>query len=99
MLARTEVAAARAGGAIYVMGGFEPPDGRTSYAVERFDLAGRRWRRVARLPIALNHAAAASWRGSVYVLGGYSDPSGLSLEVATLFRYEPRRNRWSREST
>ena len=94
-LQRTEVAAARVGRFIYVIGGFEP-SGATSAATERYDIERNRWRRVADLPVALNHAAAVAYRGRVYVLGGYSSATGLSREVATLYRYNPERDRWRR---
>jgi hypothetical protein len=94
-LERTEVAAARVGRFIYVMGGFEP-SGATSAATERYDIERDRWRRVADMPVALNHAAAVAYRGRVYVLGGYSSRTGLDREVATLYRYDPRRDRWRR---
>ena len=105
-LERTEVAAARVGRFIYVMGGFEPSR-ETSAATERYDIERDRWRRVADMPVALNHAAAAAYRGRVYVLGGYR--SGLGQEVATLTattpaatagagcpRRRPRAPRWPR---
>jgi N-acetylneuraminic acid mutarotase len=94
-LERTEVAAARVGRYVYVMGGFEPSGG-TSAATERYDIERDRWRRVADLPVALNHAAAVAHRGRVYVLGGYSSATGLSDEVATLYRYDAGRDRWRR---
>jgi N-acetylneuraminic acid mutarotase len=94
-LERTEVAAARVGRFIYVTGGFDPSRA-TSAAVERYDIERDRWSRVADMPVALNHAAAVSYRGRVYVVGGYSSATGLDEEVATLYRYDPRRDRWRR---
>ena len=94
-LERTEVAAARVGRYIYVMGGFEPSNATTA-ATERYDIKRNRWRRMADMPVALNHAAAVAHRGRVYVLGGYSSATGLAQEVATLYRYDPGRNRWRR---
>jgi hypothetical protein len=94
-LERTEVAAARVGRYIYVMGGFEPSRATTA-ATERYDIERDRWRRVADMPVALNHAAAVAYRGRLYVLGGYSSATGLSQEVATLYRYDPGRDRWRR---
>ena len=35
-------------------------------------------------------------RGRVYVVGGYRGRSTLDDEVATLYRYDPRRDRWTR---
>jgi non-specific serine/threonine protein kinase len=95
-LARTEVAAARVGRFVYVMGGFERESGATTAATERYDIENDRWRRVADMPVPLNHAAAASYRGQVYVVGGYRGRGSLSDPIAALFRYDPERNRWSR---
>ncbi|HEX2086695.1 MAG TPA: kelch repeat-containing protein, partial [Solirubrobacteraceae bacterium] len=95
-IARTEVAAARVGRFVFVVGGFAAPDGATTDVVERYDLVRRRWRRVAPLPVPLNHAAAASDGRRLYVVGGYAARSSLDDEVATLYRYDPERDRWSR---
>ena len=43
-LERTEVAAARIGRFIYVVGGFERRSGATTAAVERYDIGQDRWR-------------------------------------------------------
>jgi N-acetylneuraminic acid mutarotase len=94
-LARTEIAAVRVGRFVYVMGGFLRA-GFSTAATERYDIVRDRWTRVANMPVALNHAAAVAYRGRVYVLGGYSSLTGLRDEVATLYRYDPRRDRWRR---
>jgi non-specific serine/threonine protein kinase len=91
--ARTEVAAARVGGSIYVAGGFAP-SGRTTRLVERYDIKTRRWRRVRRMPMALNHAVAVAHRGRLYVSGGYTSATGLASPSGALLRYDPRSNRW-----
>lgn len=95
-LERTEVAAARVGGFVYVAGGFERGDGATSTAVERYDLRRNRWKRVRDMPVALNHATAVAHRGQVYVHGGYASATGLQDPVAVLLRYDPARDRWRR---
>jgi hypothetical protein len=94
-LQRTEVGAARVGHHAYVVGGFVPP-GRTSAAVERYDLRRDRWARVRGLPFGLNHAAAAAYRGRLYVVGGYRAKTALAQESAALLRYDPRTDRWTR---
>ena len=94
-LARTEVAAARVGGSIYVAGGFAE-GGRTTRVVERYDIGRRRWRRVRPLPVALNHAVAVAHRGRLYVSGGYGGESGLAEPMRLLLRYDPPSNRWRR---
>src|SRR5919198_5915734 len=66
-LARTEVAAARVGRFVYVMGGFLP-DRTTTAATERYDIKRDRWSRVAATPVPLNHAAAATYKGKIYVV-------------------------------
>jgi len=94
--ARTEVAAARLGDAIYVAGGFAAPHGTTSAVVERYDLRRDRWTRVRDLPVAVNHAAATVHRGKLYVIGGYAATQGLNAATQAVQRYDPRRNRWTR---
>ena len=95
-LSRTEVAAARVGRFVYVMGGFEQRSGATTAAVERYDIRRDRWRRVRSMPVGLNHPAAVAYRGNVYVVGGYTGRGDLRGEVASLLRYSPRRDRWTR---
>jgi N-acetylneuraminic acid mutarotase len=91
-LERTEVAAARIGRFIYVVGGFASGSDQPSGAVERYDIRRDRWRRVRSMPLALDHATAATHRGRLYVHGGYT--AGLSQPTATLLEYNPGRNRW-----
>jgi N-acetylneuraminic acid mutarotase len=95
-LSRTEVAAARVGRSVYVMGGFEETSGATTAATERYDIVADRWTRVADMPLALNHAAATAYRGRVYVVGGYRGRGSLSDPIAALFRYDPGADRWTR---
>jgi N-acetylneuraminic acid mutarotase len=93
-LERSEVAAARIGNFIYVVGGFEPA--RTSPAVERYDIRRRRWTTVRPMPVAVNHPTAVAYRGDLYVHGGYTANLGLTEPTGALQRYDPTRNRWSR---
>jgi non-specific serine/threonine protein kinase len=69
-LARTEVAAARLGSEIAVIGGFLA-DGTSTGRVDAFSPRGGRWRRLPDLPVQVNHAMAASASGRLYVAGGY----------------------------
>ncbi len=92
-LERTEVAAARIDRSIYVTGGFVP-GGDSASAVERYDIRRRRWSRVRRMPLALNHATAVAHRGRLYVHGGYE--GSLTQPTGALLRYNPRTNRWRR---
>jgi non-specific serine/threonine protein kinase len=67
---RTEVAAARSGNELVVVGGYLPW-GDTSAQADAYSPAQRRWRRLPDLPQAVNHAMAATWRGRAVVVGGY----------------------------
>ena len=95
-LARTEVAAARAGNFIYVVGGFEQRSGETTGALARYDIEQNSWKTLRSMPIAVNHAAAATYKGDLYVLGGYTGRRSLDDEVSSLYRYEPDRDRWKK---
>lgn len=82
-LARGEVAAALAGGQIYVVGGFTS-DGQSSPRVDAYSPRGNSWRQVADLPLPVDHAMAAGYRGTLYVVGGYGP--GRS-RLTTLFSF------------
>jgi non-specific serine/threonine protein kinase len=69
-LPRTEVAAARSGSELVVVGGYVQ-SGDTSAQADAYAPATRRWRRLPDLPVAVNHAMAATWRGKAVVVGGY----------------------------
>ena len=82
-LGRGEVAAARAGSAIFVVGGFTA-EGRNSARVDAYSPARDTWREIADLPVSVDHAMSAGYRGRLYVAGGYAaDGSRLS----TLFSF------------
>ncbi len=95
LVKRGEVGAARIGRFAYVVGGFVPGARPTTAAVERYDIDKDRWKRLADLPVPLNHTVAAAYAGDLYVMGGYSSATGLQNPVATLYRYHPKTNRWS----
>lgn len=95
-LERTEVAAARIGRHVYVVGGFDRATGATTNAVARYDIKRDTWRLVEPLPIAVNHATAASARGKLYVHGGFTDERQLAGATAQLHVYDPGRDRWKR---
>jgi hypothetical protein len=82
-LERGEVAAARAGAEIFVVGGFTA-DGANSPRVNAYSPARESWRRVPDLPVSVDHTMAAGYRGKLYVAGGYAaDRSRLT----TLFSF------------
>jgi non-specific serine/threonine protein kinase len=88
--ARTEVAAARHGDAIVVVGGYLA-DGSTTGRADVYLPSSDSWRRAPDLPVAVNHAAAATLAGHAVVAGGYTDPGGSSRGV-----YRLDGDRWSR---
>jgi N-acetylneuraminic acid mutarotase len=94
-LERTEVAAARVGRFIYVVGGFLAPGGETTDKTARYDIRRDRWKMVEPMPIAVNHPAAAASGGKVYVHGGFANATGLADATPRLFGYDPRRDRWT----
>ena len=98
-LARCEVASARIGRFIYVVGGFTAPEASgllpTTGVLERYDVRRNRWQRLAPLPVPVNHAVAVPYRGSLYVHGGW--PGFVEYNAtANFWRFDPRRNRWNR---
>lgn len=95
-LERTEVAAARIGRFVYVVGGFERDSRATVAAVARYDIRRDRWRTVRDMPLALNHPTAVAYRGQLFVHGGYRGEAGLTEPTGALLRYDPRRDRWRR---
>jgi len=95
-LERTEVAAARIGRHVYVVGGFDRATGATTNAVARYDIRRDGWRLVEPLPIAVNHATATSARGKLYVHGGFTAERQLTGATAQLHVYDPGRDDWKR---
>jgi hypothetical protein len=95
-LERTEVAAARVGRFVYVVGGFERSSGATVAAVAGYDIRRDRWSTVRDMPLALNHATAVAHDGRLYVHGGYRGARDLSRATGALLRYDPRGGRWRR---
>jgi hypothetical protein len=83
---RTEVAVAKLGGRVYVVGGFGG-----SGALLEYDPRNDRWQKRARLPAALHHTGAVAVGGMLYVVGGYDE--GWS-PVDTVFAYDPTSDRW-----
>jgi N-acetylneuraminic acid mutarotase len=86
-IAVQEVAAARVGRHIYVVGGFLE-GGVTTDQVSRYDIKRDRWRVLPPLPVAVNHPAAASAGGRLYVHGGFGG-GGPDIATPRLFRYDP----------
>ena len=85
---RTEVAAARVGGEIVVLGGLTIDRG-ASTRVDAYSPTRDTWRRLRDLPIGVHHAMAVGAGGRAYVLGGYT-VAGVPLRTA----YVLERGRW-----
>jgi hypothetical protein len=94
-LTRSELAAARVGRFIYVVGGFLPPDGANSNQVARYDTKSGNWSLAAPMPIAVNHPAVAASGGRLFVYGGFTDSGALSGETDALQRYDPATDSWA----
>src|SRR6266550_2182396 len=77
-VARSEVAGARVGSSIAVVGGFLA-DGSNSARADLYSPARDRWTRLPDLPIAVNHPMAAGFGGRLYVFGGYRRFGGPPL--------------------
>jgi Kelch motif len=69
-LARTEVAGARLGSELVIVGGYLA-GGESTGRVDAYLPRTDSWRRLPDLPAAVNHAMAAAARGKLYVVGGY----------------------------
>jgi N-acetylneuraminic acid mutarotase len=68
--ARTEVAGARLGDELVVIGGYLA-DGSSTGRVDAYSPRTNRWRRLPNLPARVNHAMATGAAGRLYVVGGY----------------------------
>jgi N-acetylneuraminic acid mutarotase len=78
---RTEVAAARLGSEIAVVGGFLVGGDNTARA-DAYSPGADTWRRLPDLPVAVDHAAAAASGGRLYVVGGYGGADHGPLRTA-----------------
>ena len=84
-VARSEVAGARLGSGIAIVGGFLA-DGQSSNRVELYSPARNAWSRLPSLPVRVNHAMAASAGGRLYVFGGYRVFGAAPLRTAFVLR-------------
>jgi N-acetylneuraminic acid mutarotase len=80
-VARSEVAGARVGSQIAIVGGFLA-DGSSSARVDLYSPARNAWTRLPDLPVAVNHAMAAGAAGRLYVFGGYRRFGAQPLRTA-----------------
>jgi N-acetylneuraminic acid mutarotase len=96
-VARSEVAVATDGRAIYVIGGYANVD---QSLVEVFhsatSAAGQvrgTWRDVAPLSRGLNHVGAVGYNGKIYTFGGFSAQNNSAVADANV--YDPAKNTWT----
>lgn len=86
-------------GLIYAVGGSNHELGLyASKIVERYDPATDKWTRVADLPQARDFLTAVALDGKLYALGGVSNSAsqfdGNALGTDTVFRYDPKIDKW-----
>ncbi len=88
---REHIAGAVLGGKFYVVGG---RDRRTDALphVERYDPAGRRWERLAPLPVPAGGLEAVVVEGAVLAMGGGNDRAGTV--TGAVQRFEAKRGSW-----
>ncbi|PWK85441.1 N-acetylneuraminic acid mutarotase [Lentzea atacamensis] len=94
---RQEHSVAAIGRHVYVVGGIRP-DGNggvvTVPDVEVYDTRADTWRKVAPLPVPMNHPNVVALGGKLYVLGGLS--GGASWQaLGDSFVYHPATDRWT----
>ncbi len=80
-LARSEVAAARYGNGIVIVGGYIAGGTGNTARADLFFPGQNRWRRLPDFPLPIDHAAGVGARGRAYVLGGF-DKNGAQTRAA-----------------
>ena len=95
--ARTEVAAARLGDQILVIGGLVA-DGSATDRVDRYDTKTGRWSDGPAMPEPLHHAGAAAFGGRLFVAGGYVvGPTSAWSETDRVWSLGPADAAWKAE--
>ena len=88
---RSEVAAAKLNGNIYVFGGF----GTGATKNEEYDPQSNTWRQRAPIPQGVDHAAAVALGGKIYLIGGFD---GRFRPVDTVWSYDPEADAWAKKA-
>ena len=96
--ARHRVAAAVAGGKVYVFGGLGP-SGELLNASEVFDPALNAWQSAAPMPTPRYASGATEIGGKIYVLGGFATEKGdagaaVRVPVQVVEEYDPSTDTW-----
>lgn len=89
---RTALGAAAVGGKIYVVGGFDA-FGRTSSAVDEFDIAKNTWSSARPLPKARHNPAVATDGQRLYVFGGMTGLAKTPIDSLSI--YDPASGNWT----
>ena len=97
---RQEHCVASIGATVYLIGGISSPPPNVSFPPtlalgEAFDTTKSAWRRIADIPVPLNHCNIASLNGKLYILGGMNGDEGVWDRTGRSFEYDPRRNVWT----
>jgi serine/threonine protein kinase/N-acetylneuraminic acid mutarotase len=86
-------------GHLYLTQGFMQagdPQAQAGSGWYRYDIATRRWHRLAPLPLALGYTTLAlDDNGNILLLGGSQDEAQLH-QANTIYRYDSQRNVWQR---
>lgn len=85
---RSELAAAVIDRQIYVVGGFGG-----GQRVDRYDVAGQTWERVADLPVGVHHPGVGALAGILYAAGGYTGDRHQAVDH--LWAYDPAADVWA----
>ncbi|XP_072015316.1 kelch-like protein 35 [Amphiura filiformis] len=80
-------------GCIYAIGGEDDQEDSVS-AVERYDIAEKKWEALAPLPKGLQLACAVVYEGKILVQGELSDPDDKQKHFACILVYDPSKNEW-----
>lgn len=93
---RVEAGVVRAGGDLYVMGGYVNGYGTVTGRVDVLNIETGAWRRGKSLPGAQTHFGAATDGRFIYAVAGQYGAL-YSLEVSReAWKYDPAKNRWTR---
>lgn len=94
-LARQEIYPAVLDGRIYVAGGVLSEAPGFTARFDAYDAATDTWKTLAPLPEGRHHIGLAASDGKIYGIGGFSGAIPHWRAHATVFVYDPKRDRWT----
>jgi N-acetylneuraminic acid mutarotase len=82
---------------LYVFGGFQTGDIKTTARAHRFDSASGAWQEIAAVPVPLTHAGVTTDGPSIYLAGGFvGDWKGANTPASRkVYRYDAESDTWS----